>query len=67
MSLLKKLVNQMPIYEFECPKCEAIRELRLPYEHEAVLCETCEDQIMVKIISRGSFLLKGKGWFRDGY
>lgn len=58
----------MPLVEFKCDPCgttkEVIRSLETMSEVE--ICPICGDT-MGKVISSGSFVLKGKGWAKDGY
>lgn len=59
----------MPIYEYKCPKCDRVVELKQKIAH-AVAPMCCEENCnieMDRIISRSSFQLKGTGWERDGY
>lgn len=57
----------MPIYEYRCTACERVTEViqrmgaRGPRK-----CEYCDGK-MEKLISRTSFMLKGGGWFAEGY
>ena len=65
----------MPIYEWYCPNCgyeeETLQEMKDPDP----LCPKCcynpdkqgTDEIMKRKISQSSFILKGGGWFKDGY
>lgn len=56
----------MPIYEYQCGKCEEECEKLQKYTEPAPLC--CGAP-MSKIVSQGSFILTkgGVGWFKDGY
>ncbi len=56
----------MPIYEFNCPGCDKDKEVMQRYEDSAPVCEECKTT-MKKKISRSSFVLKGGGWYKDGY
>jgi putative FmdB family regulatory protein len=62
----------MPVYEFRCPRCENTIEATLPVNHVNPMCcaqrgeGTCGTE-MEKLISKSSFMLKGKGWAKDGY
>lgn len=57
----------MPIYEYECSKCNRIVE-KWQGLSEAPLtdCPDCAGALK-KIISSSSFQLKGGGWYADGY
>lgn len=60
----------MPSYRFKCPKCHREMELTRSIKDESVpLCleENCGPIEMEQIIQPSSFILSGKGWFKDGY
>jgi putative FmdB family regulatory protein len=49
----------VPVYEYRCPKCEDVIEiLFFSHPHELPKCRRC-DLVMIKIISKGSFVVKG--------
>ncbi|MDE0886005.1 MAG: zinc ribbon domain-containing protein [Myxococcota bacterium] len=58
----------MPIYEYECTKCghEFEREQRMS-DAPVKTCPECKGRKVTKLISRSSFVLKGGGWYADGY
>ncbi len=58
----------MPIYEYECDKCghEFEREQRMS-DPPVKTCPKCKGRKVTKLISRSSFVLKGGGWYADGY
>jgi putative FmdB family regulatory protein len=58
----------MPIYEYECDKCghEFEREQRMS-DAPVKTCPKCKGRKVTKLISRSSFVLKGGGWYADGY
>jgi putative FmdB family regulatory protein len=58
----------MPIYEYECDKCghEFEREQRIA-DPPVKTCPQCKGRKVTKLISRSSFVLKGGGWYADGY
>jgi putative FmdB family regulatory protein len=58
----------MPIYEFMCEDCKLKFERLQHYDADHPPCPEpdCEG-IVVKLISAPSFVLKGGGWYRDGY
>jgi putative FmdB family regulatory protein len=58
----------MPIYEYECDKCGYAfeREQRMS-DPPVKTCPKCRGRKVTKLISRTSFVLKGGGWYADGY
>lgn len=55
----------MPVYEYQCEKCERETEkLQKITDKPLKKCEYCGGKLK-RIISRNSFYLKGKGWARD--
>jgi len=58
----------MPIYEYQCDKCghEFEREQRMA-DPPVKTCPECKARRVTKLISRSSFVLKGGGWYADGY
>ena len=57
----------MPIYEYECTDCGKVIEVIQKVNARAPgRCEKCSGKLKKKI-SRASFLLKGGGWYSDGY
>jgi putative FmdB family regulatory protein len=58
----------MPIYEYMCKKCNKISE-KWCYSNridELIVCEHCGETAH-RIVSQTSFILKGGGWYADGY
>lgn len=58
----------MPIYEYECNKCGHAfeREQRMS-DPPIKSCPKCKGRKVTKLISQTSFVLKGGGWYADGY
>ena len=59
----------MPIYNYECKKCGNKKEIlwtSIPKKDIIVLCNKCNKN-MIKTISNTTFVLKGGGWYSDGY
>jgi len=57
----------MPVYEYECPKCEKVFEVQQKMTDEPLsTCPECNGPVK-KLISRSAFHLKGGGWYADGY
>ncbi len=56
----------MPLHDFECKKCGHEKELLVKTDEKNQNCPECGEK-MDKLISSGSFILKGKGWASDSY
>lgn len=57
----------MPVYEYECKKCETIIEVQQKMADDPLTeCPECKGPVN-KIMSMNSFQLKGGGWYADGY
>ena len=58
----------MPWYEYRCERCnvETEKQLGIKEANKKIYCPKCKKQ-MQKLISKGSFILKGSGWYSDGY
>ena len=58
----------MPIYEFRCTECDEISEEMLSFKDKTktIKCPICNSR-SERIMSLGSFHLKGSGWYKDGY
>ena len=58
----------MPIYEFRCTECDEVSEEMLSFKSKkkTIKCPICGSR-SEKILSLGSFHLKGSGWYKDGY
>lgn len=60
----------MPLYEYECSYCGAIKEIIQKFSDKPYVngeCDNCGELALNKKISLGSFHLKGSGWYKDGY
>lgn len=57
----------MPIYEYRCLKCEKKLEVVRKFSDPPLrVCPECGGALR-KLISNTSFVLKGSGWYSDGY
>jgi len=57
----------MPIYEYICKSCENLFEIQHGINEGAKRkCPECGGS-MKRLISQNAFLLKGGGWYKDGY
>ena len=64
----------MPIYEYKCPSCGKVIEILQSLDDPAPRCpKGCKKSShptgvkMKRLISQTSFVLKGGGWYKDGY
>lgn len=56
----------MPIYEYKCPKCGVFEAMQGIKAAALRKCPTCKSKVE-RQISRGSFILKGSGWYATDY
>lgn len=58
----------MPTYDYQCQKCgfEFEREQRIT-EDPIKTCPKCKSRRAKRLLSASGFILKGGGWYADGY
>ncbi len=57
----------MPIYEYRCDACgETLEAIQKFSDKPLTKCRKCGGRLE-KLLSRSGFLLKGGGWYADGY
>jgi len=57
----------MPIYEYQCQKCQSVfEEWQSGFEEREMECPECGEPSK-RLISHSAFHLKGTGWYADGY
>jgi len=57
----------MPIYEYRCKKCgQHVELIQKVGEVARRKCEKCGGRLE-KLVSRTAFVLKGGGWYNEGY
>lgn len=57
----------MPTYEYECPKCPRVFEVRQRITEPAlVTCDRCGGPVH-RLLSPAPFILKGGGWYVTDY
>jgi putative FmdB family regulatory protein len=56
-------------YDYRCETCDHMWEEEQKISEAPVkLCPSCKAQAAKRLISKASpFILKGKGWYKDGY
>lgn len=58
----------MPIYDYQCGACAEIQEVQHKISEAGPdTCVQCGRGPMTKIIGAPTFMLKGGGWYSDGY
>ena len=58
----------MPTYEYQCQACGHQLEAFQKITEDALKdCPACNKPSLERLISGGTFLLKGGGWYKDGY
>ena len=59
----------MPIYEYICSECNKEMSIIQKFDDPApsCFCKEGDPPVMKRVLSKGGFILKGKGWARDGY
>ena len=56
------------MYEYQCSKCGYSWELiQRMSDAPPKTCPECRSRKVGKMMSRTSFVLKGSGWYADGY
>jgi putative FmdB family regulatory protein len=56
----------MPVYEYECTKGHQFEAEQRISDKPLTRCRICRAKAR-RLISRTSFVLKGGGWYSDGY
>ena len=57
----------MPTYEYECPRCPRVFEVKQRITEPALVsCEVCGGPIH-RLLSATPFILKGEGWYVTDY
>ena len=59
----------MPIYEFQCPKCNKKFEkiISISESNKKVKCDCSEKAVAKRVVSAPSFRLDGKGWYETDF
>ena len=60
----------MPIYEYKCDLCNGLwEEIQKFSDDPLTVCKSCEKEGGVHKLLPGAmnFILKGAGWYKDGY
>lgn len=61
------LIGSMPTYEYECPRCPRVFEVRQRISEPALTtCERCGGPIH-RLLAPTPFILKGGGWYVTDY
>ena len=57
----------MPVYEYECGRCGNFDHSQAMSDKPLSRCPKCGSRKVKRLISASSFLLKGGGWYSEGY
>ncbi len=58
----------MPIYEYKCGNCQNTLEvIQKMNDKPLTKCDSCNTGSLKKLISAGSFSLKGTGWYETDF
>ena len=58
----------MPIYEYQCKKCEhKLEALQKMSDSPLLKCPECGKKSLSKLVSAASFRLKGGGWYETDF
>lgn len=58
----------VPIYEYQCQKCKKVHEIWQKITEEPIKkCPSCKTGKVERLIAPTGFILKGSGWYKDGY
>jgi putative FmdB family regulatory protein len=58
----------MPTYSYQCEACQREFEKEQRISEEALRkCPSCGKLKLRRLITSGNFILKGGGWYSDGY
>lgn len=56
------------LYDYKCKNCEEEFEIEHSIKDDPkTVCPSCGEETLVRLISASNFILKGNGWYRDGY
>ena len=64
--MVSSLGFAMPIYEYKCNKCGVFEAIQGIKQAPLRKCPTCKSKVE-RQMSRGSFILKGSGWYATDY
>jgi putative FmdB family regulatory protein len=62
------IIEPMPIFEYKCDSCEhQFEAFQKSNEKSLQKCPKCKKKKLKKLISSGSFILKGSGFYQNDY
>ena len=66
--------NYMPVYEFICDNCSrtfiermSVKSYERNKKENFLKCPFCNNKTNKRVFKDMNFVLKGNGWFKDGY
>ena len=58
----------MPFYDYKCKICKIQKETFQKDNKKNILyCDICKKKSLTRLISKTSFVLKGKGWYETDF
>ncbi len=58
----------MALYDYHCSVCNKTFEINHNIkESSRTKCPNCKKETLERLISKSNFILKGNGWYKDGY
>lgn len=58
----------MPTYNYKCSDCGFQFEITQNMKEDPLeVCPECSKNTLDRLIFPSGFILKGRGWFKDGY
>ncbi|HEV8437313.1 MAG TPA: FmdB family zinc ribbon protein [Methylomirabilota bacterium] len=61
------LISSVPTYEYECPRCPRVFEVRQRISEPALTtCDRCGGPVH-RLLAPAAFILKGGGWYVTDY
>jgi len=60
--------ESVPIYEYQCQSCQKVEEVQHRLNDPSPeKCNQCGKGPLRRLISQTAFVLRGGGWYNDGY
>jgi putative FmdB family regulatory protein len=58
----------LPTYQYKCSSCqEELEVFQKITDEKLTTCPACNNETLDRVVAGGGFILKGGGWYKDGY